>query len=135
MRSQFINVYRLERPDGKGVFSSGAAGDAYDALQAKIEYRSERFDPGRHPSPHDCGQEGLLAATQRRWCFGFTSLAQYRQWFNHAVMRRYLADHTETRLVRYRVPRDAVAYGTLQLAFDRTRAERLEVRSPKLPRD
>ncbi len=70
-----------------------------------------------------------LTKGQKEWYFGFSSLAQFKQWFHSVLIRQKLAQGG-MKLCKYSVPSNEVRLGNTPLCFRRSVSKLIETRPP-----
>ncbi|MCG5484014.1 MAG: hypothetical protein KK482_09870 [Sinorhizobium meliloti] len=117
-------IYRIENTSGAGAFRAGLAYE-HDAHR-KAGCRSAYY----HPSPYSGEELGtelsdlFMKGKTDDYHFGCRSKSQLRSWFRSAPGRRAMAKAGGV-VVTYEAPREAVALGKTQVAFDINRAAKV----------
>lgn len=117
-------IYRLESPDGNGVYRGSV--EIYDCDHYKVHENLTEV----HQAPQNDLVFGdwwacLDYMDQQDWYFGFVSIEQLLQWFHQPEWRRWLAAK-KVKLVCYHISKKHVKFGERQVAFLRDRAVRKE---------
>lgn len=110
-------VYRVETPDGRGMYHSGLMTEVVDLVLNKSASELRR----KHPMPHE--DEALSVAVERAGYdlddpllyYGFASIAQLKRWLFHPEVRRELS----ARGLRVSVYEGPCAHGDTQAVFVR----------------
>ncbi|MBD9511932.1 hypothetical protein IB265_34855 [Ensifer sp. ENS10] len=115
-------IYRIEHGEsGRGAFAAGLA-------RTHDEFSGSDHSAYDHPGPigewdtelHSQYMRGELDSHY----FGCRSKTQLRSWFRSSPGRRAMAKAGGV-MVTYEAPREAIAMGRTQLAFDMNRATKL----------
>jgi hypothetical protein len=131
--ADFINIWRIEDANGRGIYQSYNIGDEYYASTVR---RAGIHD---HPRAHPLADED--PTLRKHWCalpwqrrieffFGFESVEAAGRWFHQADWRTKLA-RLGGRLTQYRVRKSDVRFGKRQLVFRINRSVRVGVASLK----
>lgn len=114
-----MKVWRLER-NNVGVFHSSIL----SAMPSCMTEGYRKGNPWAHPTP---SQEGLKF--NKAWFCGFSSLAQYRLWFNTREQRAFLTRQGVV-LKQYEVDPCHVQRGKAQTIFRKAYAKHVASRKP-----
>lgn len=118
-----MKIYRIEHKISRCGPFNGSATRAYDDNHKCHEDHSS-YDP---PGPWGLGEQGtelsqvFKARDHSTYYFGFRSKAQLKRWFRSAAGRRAMAKEGFV-VGLYEAPREVVAKGNWQVAFQRLNA-------------
>lgn len=118
-------VWRLEDERGRGVYTAaGALTYGYRFKKRPWPTQDKKLAPAWLEINGPGGDWYEPNESARDWVFGFSSLAQLRDWFGSREHRAILADRG-IKLNRYSVPRQYLHKGDTQAVFRRSEAKLL----------
>lgn len=130
-----IRVYRIEKEDGTGVYTTGGVTAAERALIERISDYGGFCDDGwspssRHPAPGIDRKLGPVwaktpADLRRRYYFGFKDIAQLQHWFFDIRLNNELTA-MGFRVSVYGIEEHDVIEGEHQVAFVKAHATLLD---------
>jgi hypothetical protein len=106
---EIMYVWRIENEDGWGPYATE------DAFPLGLSGKN-------HPGPEDI--ENWRPDYFKTHRFGFNSVEQLMNWFHgRALVKLYQRGH---KIVKYKVRKNAVVFGKHQVAFNYSKAEKIE---------
>ncbi len=122
VRTAMQRVYRLETPEGVGVYE---AREIYPMLTRILD---SYVDRSKHPGPY--ADKGLKSSSFRydellEFYFGFSSLRQLKDWFSHREDRQLISEFGIVCAV-YEVEDEHFHLGERQCVFKKRHAKKVE---------